>query len=55
MAIINPAKSHPEVIIAAIAARDQKRAEAYAKKYGIPTVHKSYQGMRIDALSILYK
>lgn len=44
MAIIGPAKSHPEVIVAAIAARDPKKAEAYAKKHGIPIVHKSYQG-----------
>lgn len=44
MALIMPAKSHPEVIIAAVAARDGKKAEAYAKKHGIPIVHKSYQG-----------
>ena len=45
MAFIIPAKTHPDVIVAAIAARDQKKAEAYAKKYGIPVVHKSYQGI----------
>jgi predicted dehydrogenase len=44
-AIILPAKSHPDVIIAAIAARDERKAQAYAKKHGIPKVHKSYQGM----------
>jgi predicted dehydrogenase len=44
MAIISPAKSHPGVIIAAIAARDEKKGQAYAKKYGIPVVYKSYQG-----------
>jgi predicted dehydrogenase len=44
MAIISPAKSHPEVVIAAIAARDEKKAQAYAKKHGIPVVLKSYQG-----------
>jgi predicted dehydrogenase len=44
MAVIQPARSHPEVIVAAVAARDVKRAEAYAKKHGIPIVHKSYQG-----------
>ena len=43
--MISAAKSHPEVVVAAVAARDLKRAEAYAKKYGIPTVHKTYQGM----------
>jgi hypothetical protein len=44
MAIISPAKSHPEVVITAIAARDEKKAQAYAKKHGIPVVHKSYEG-----------
>lgn len=43
-AVIIPAKSHPEVIVAAIAARDLKRAQAYAKKHGIPNAHGSYQG-----------
>lgn len=47
-ALIYPAKSHPEVIIAAVAARDVKKAEAYAKKYGIPIVHKSYNGESIQ-------
>jgi hypothetical protein len=46
MALIIPAKTHPDVIVAAVAARDQKKAEAYAKKHGIPVVHKSYQGIR---------
>jgi len=46
MAFIIPAKTHPDVVVAAIAARDQKKAEAYAKKHGIPVVHKSYQGTR---------
>lgn len=44
MAIIRPAISHPEAVIAAVAARDEKKAQAYAKKYGIPKVLKSYQG-----------
>jgi predicted dehydrogenase len=44
MAVIGPAISHPEVIIAAVAARDEKKAQAYAKKHGIPIVLKSYQG-----------
>lgn len=46
MAFIIPAKTHPDVVVAAVAARDQKKAEAYAKKHGIPVVHKSYQGIR---------
>jgi predicted dehydrogenase len=43
-ALIQPARSHPEVIVAAVAARDKKKAQAYAKKYNIPIVHKSYDG-----------
>ncbi|KAF5377795.1 hypothetical protein D9757_008091 [Collybiopsis confluens] len=41
LALITPAKTHPEVVIYAVAARDLKRAEAYAKMYGI---HKVYGG-----------
>jgi predicted dehydrogenase len=42
--LIIPARSHGEVIIAAVAARDKKKAEAYAKKWKIPIVHDSYDG-----------
>lgn len=44
MALITPAKSHPEVIVYAVAARDKTKATAFAKKYGIPHVKDSYQG-----------
>lgn len=44
MAFINPAKSHPEVIVQAVAARDRKKAEAFAKANSIPEVFDSYQG-----------
>ena len=56
MALITPAKSHSEVVIAAVAARDRKRAEAYAKKHSIAKVHSSYQGMssRLAADQWLY-
>ncbi|KAJ5767168.1 uncharacterized protein N7511_004784 [Penicillium nucicola] len=47
-ALITPAKSHPEVIVAAVAARDRNRAEAYAKKHGIPIVHSSYEDLLND-------
>ncbi|KAF2691613.1 oxidoreductase domain-containing protein [Lentithecium fluviatile CBS 122367] len=46
--IITPAKSHPEVIVAAVAARDPKKAEAFAKKHGIPIVHKTYDDLIAD-------
>lgn len=48
MALITPAISHPDVIVAAVAARDPKKAEAFAKKHGIPIVHKTYDGMFIS-------
>ncbi|KAJ7209258.1 NAD(P)-binding protein [Mycena pura] len=40
-ALIQPARTHPEVFIYAVAARDATRAEAYAKKHGF---EKSYGG-----------
>jgi len=40
-ALISPANTHPEVQVYAVAARDQKRAEAFAKKHGI---EKAYGG-----------
>ncbi|KAF2867958.1 oxidoreductase domain-containing protein [Massariosphaeria phaeospora] len=46
--LIIPARSHPEVIVAAVAARDQKRAHAFAKKHRIPIVHKSYDDLLAD-------
>ncbi|KAJ5332600.1 NAD(P)-binding protein [Penicillium brevicompactum] len=56
IALITPAKSHPDVTIAAVAARDQTRAEAYAKKYNIPVVHSNYEELlqdpSIDAIYI---
>ncbi|KAF9069799.1 NAD(P)-binding protein [Rhodocollybia butyracea] len=38
-ALIIPAKSHPEVIIHAVAARDLKKAEQFGKKHGISKVY----------------
>ncbi|KAI1454761.1 oxidoreductase domain-containing protein [Annulohypoxylon moriforme] len=42
-ALILPARSHPDVVIQIVAARDPKKAKAYAQKHGIPEVAKSYQ------------
>jgi hypothetical protein len=54
-ALIMPARSHAEVIVVAVAARDKKKAETYAKRHGIPIVHDSYDGeypqYEIDVLS----
>ncbi|KAJ4250133.1 hypothetical protein NW762_011944 [Fusarium torreyae] len=47
-ALINPAKSHPDVIIQAVAARDRGKAEAYAKKHSIPQVIDSYEDLLDD-------
>ena len=44
MALITPAKSHAEVIIQAVAARDREKAEKFAKANEIPEVKDSYQG-----------
>ncbi|KAJ5919106.1 hypothetical protein N7466_010049 [Penicillium verhagenii] len=56
VALIAPAISHPEVIVAAVAARDRTRAEKYAKKHNIPIVHATYEDLlqdpTIDAIYI---
>jgi predicted dehydrogenase len=48
MAVITPAKTHPDVLIAAVAARDETKAKAYAKKHDIPVVHTSYEALLED-------
>jgi hypothetical protein len=42
--LIIPAKSHPEVIVQAVAARDRSKAEAFAKSHDIPEVKDTYTG-----------
>jgi predicted dehydrogenase len=44
MTLITPAKSHPDVVLQAISARDRTRAEGFAKRHDIPDVRDSYQG-----------
>lgn len=46
MGLIIPARSHADVIVAAVAARDRTKAEAYAKRWDVPIVHDSYEGKR---------
>ncbi|MDA4110866.1 Gfo/Idh/MocA family protein [Mycolicibacterium holsaticum] len=48
MALINPAKDNDEVLVAAVAARDVSRAEAFAAKHGIAQVHESYEALIAD-------
>ncbi|KAI0181590.1 oxidoreductase domain-containing protein [Hypoxylon sp. FL1284] len=42
-ALIIPAKSHPEVVVQVVAARDPQRAKTYAQKYNIPDVVDTYE------------
>ncbi|ROV92921.1 hypothetical protein VSDG_06321 [Cytospora chrysosperma] len=48
IALITAAKSHPEVVVQAVAARDRARAEEFAKKHGIPDVRDTYQDILDD-------
>ena len=47
-ALIRPARRVPEVEIVAVAARDRERAETFARKHKIPTVHGSYDELIAD-------
>jgi predicted dehydrogenase len=47
-ALIKPAKDNPEVVVAAVAARDGARARAFAAKNGIARVHDSYEALIAD-------
>ncbi|KAI1388994.1 oxidoreductase domain-containing protein [Hypoxylon trugodes] len=42
-ALITPAKTHPEVIVQVVAARDLLKAKAFAQKHRIPEVARTYQ------------
>jgi predicted dehydrogenase len=55
MALIRPAKQVPEVTVAAVAARDPARADAFARRHGIPRAHKSYEDLLADdAIDAIY-
>jgi len=47
-ALIKPAKANPDVVVAAVAARDVSRARAFAAKHGIARVHDSYEALLAD-------
>ncbi|KAL8418952.1 hypothetical protein RB594_002239 [Gaeumannomyces avenae] len=49
MALMHAARTHPEVVVQAVAARDKAKAAAYAKKHGIPQVLDGYQALLDDA------
>jgi predicted dehydrogenase len=48
LALVNPAKGHTEVEVAAVAARDASRGRAFAAKHRIPRVHESYDALIAD-------
>jgi predicted dehydrogenase len=47
-ALTNPAHAITEAQVVAIAARDPKRAEAFARKHGIPRVYQTYKDLLDD-------
>jgi predicted dehydrogenase len=47
-ALIRPANKNADVVVAAVAARDVSRAQAFAAKHNITRVHDSYQGLLDD-------
>ncbi|WP_232070723.1 Gfo/Idh/MocA family protein [Mycobacterium lacus] len=48
LALTNPAKASAEVVVAAVAARDASRAQAFARKHGIPRVLETYEALIAD-------
>ncbi len=47
-ALIKPAREHNDVVVAAVAARDNGKAQAFANKHGISRVHSSYDDVLSD-------
>ncbi|PWY98617.1 NAD(P)-binding protein [Testicularia cyperi] len=55
LAVISPAKSHPDIIVSGVAARSKAKATAFAKKYGIPHVFDSYDALINDpGIDVVY-
>ncbi len=48
LAVINPAKENPEVVVASVAARNLDRAKAFAAEHDIADVHDSYEALIAD-------
>lgn len=48
VALIKPARESAEVKVAAVAARDVSRAQAFSAKHGIARVHESYEALIAD-------
>jgi predicted dehydrogenase len=55
--IINPAKENGDVVVTAVASRDQPSADEFAAKYDIPTAYGSYEALiddpDLDAIYVL--
>jgi predicted dehydrogenase len=47
-ALMKPARAVDDVEVAAVAARDRSRAQAFATRYGVPAVHDSYASLLAD-------
>ena len=47
-ALVKPARVVDGVEVGAVAARDRRRAEAFAARYGVPAVHDSYAAVLAD-------
>jgi predicted dehydrogenase len=47
-AVVKPARRVPEAQVVAVAAQDRNRAEQFAQKQGIGTVHDSYEALLAD-------
>ena len=48
LALIDPATSVADVTVAAVGARDQARADAFALRYGLPAAYGSYEELLAD-------
>lgn len=53
MALIGPAKQHPEVVVEAVAEEDGQRVEAFARRHGIGRWFSSCQGIDLELTSYL--
>jgi predicted dehydrogenase len=47
-ALVKPASSHADVVVAAVAARSPERAQTFATRHRIPVVHSSYEALLAD-------
>ncbi len=47
-ALVGPARTLPGIEVTAIAARDPKRAQAFARRHRIPHVHENYEALLAD-------